>query len=164
MIVNFFRVFNAIVLWAIVILFLPKKSFKRYLPVTLFSSSILLIQSLLNILFKWWKVKGGTKFLIFDDLAFIFGPFFTINLWVFHFTYGKFSLYTLTNLVIDTIFGFILNPFFQKLGHYKLKNMNSFGLFLFYYLFSFINYGFQKYYEKPRTPEELISISEFERR
>ena len=152
---NFFRIVNAIILWAIVILFLPKRSFKRYLPVTLFSSSILLIQTLLNIIFKWWKVKGGIKLLIFDDLAFIFGPFFTINLWVFHFTYGKFSLYSLTNLVLDAIFGFLLNPLFQKVGHYKLKNINSFGLFLFYYLFSFINYGFQKLFEKPSTSKDI---------
>lgn len=73
---NFFRIVNAIVLWAIVLSFLPKLSFKKYFPVTLFCSCIFLIQSLLNPIFKWWDVKGGLKYRVFDDLAFIFGPFF----------------------------------------------------------------------------------------
>ncbi|MDQ0270957.1 hypothetical protein [Cytobacillus purgationiresistens] len=153
MAVNIFRIGNAIILWAMIIFFLPKRSFKRYLPVTLFTSCILLIETLLNLIFKWWKVKGGTKFIIFDDLAFIFGPFFTINLWIFHFTYGKFSLYALTNLVMDLLFAFPLNALFQRIGHYKLKKLNSFGLFLTYYALSFLNYGFQKFLEKPNSPE-----------
>ena len=148
LIANFFRIANAIVLWAIVIYFLPKKSFKRFLPVTLFCSCLLLIQTLLNPIFNWWKVKGGTKYMVFDALAFIFGPFFTINLWVFHFTYGKFSLYALSNLIMDLIFAFPLNAFFQKIGHYKLKKFNSKIIFLIFYSFSLLNYAFQKFFEK----------------
>lgn len=148
---NLFRIVNAIILWAIVIIFLPKQSFKRFLPVTLFTSCIIMIQSLLNLVFKWWRVKGGTKYLVFDDLAFLFGPFFTTNLWVFHLTYGKFPLYTLTNLVIDLLFAFPLNSLFQKIGHYKLKKISSLGLFIFYYVLSFVNYGFQKLMEKPSS-------------
>ena len=148
LIANFFRIANAIVLWAIVIYFLPKKSFIRFLPVTLFCSCLLLIQTLLNPIFNWWKVKGGTKYMVFDALAFIFGPFFTINLWVFHFTYGKFSLYALSNLIMDLIFAFPLNAFFQKIGHYKLKKFNSKIIFLIFYSFSLLNYAFQKFFEK----------------
>lgn len=76
MLANFFRIFNAIVLWAIVIIFLPKNSFKRFLPVTLFCSLLLLIVEMLSPIFNWWKVKGGYKFILFDALAFILGPFF----------------------------------------------------------------------------------------
>src|SRR5699024_1662933 len=126
---NFFRIVNAIVLWAGVILFLPKHSFKKYLPVTLFCTCILLIQSFLNPIFKWWDVKGGMKYRIFDDLAFIFGPFFTINLWVFHFTYGKISRYALSNLMIDLVYAYPLHKLFQKIGHYKSKKINSATLF-----------------------------------
>lgn len=149
MIVNFFRIFNAIVLWAIVIFFLPKKSFKRFLPVTLFCSCLLLIQTFLNPVFKWWKVKGGTKYMFFDALAFIFGPFFTINMWVFHFTYGKFPLYALCNLIMDLIFAYPFNTFFQNIGHYKLKKYDSKIIFTIFYSLALLNYGFQKFIEKP---------------
>jgi len=148
---NFFRIANAVVLWAIVIYFLPKQSFKRFLPVTLFCSCILLVQTLLNPIFKWWKVKGGTKYMVFDALAFIFGPFFTINLWVFHFTYGKFSLYALCNLIMDLIFAFPLSALFQKIGHYKLKKFTSKTIFLISYSLSLLNYAFQKFIEKNNT-------------
>lgn len=140
---NFFRIFNAIALWAIVLFFLPKNSFKRFLPVTLFCSCILLIETLLNLVFKWWKVKGGNKYFVFDSLAFIFGPFFTINLWVFHFTYGKFSLYALCNLIMDLLFSYPLNAFLQKIGHYKLKKFNSTILFLISYSLALLNYVFK---------------------
>ncbi|MFS0883186.1 hypothetical protein CHH83_25310 [Bacillus sp. 7586-K] len=148
MLATFFRIANAIGLWTIVLLFLPKQSFKRYLPVTLFCSCLLLIQTLLNVIFNWWKVGGGIKSMVFDALAFIFGPFFTMNLWVFHFTYGKFPLYAFCNLIIDLIFAYPFNWFFQKVGHYKLKKFNSLTLFLISYSLSFINYGFQKLIEK----------------
>lgn len=147
----FFRIANAIVLWTIVLLFLPKQSFKKYLPVTLFCSCILLIQTLLNSIFNWWKVKGGYKSMVFDALAFIFGPFFTINLWVFHFTYGKFSIYAIFNLIMDIVFAYPLNTLFQKIGHYKLKKFNSKTLFLISYSLSFVNYGFQKLIEKENS-------------
>lgn len=145
---NFFRIINAIILWAMVVFFLPKQSFKRYLPVTLFSSSMLLILTLLNLIFKWWKVKGGSKYIVIDALAFIFGPFFTTNLWVFHFTYNKFSLYAFSNLIMDLIFAYPLNALFQKIGHYKLKKFNSTTMFMISYSMAFINYGFQKFIEK----------------
>jgi hypothetical protein len=151
MLASFFRIFNAIVLWAIVIFFLPRKSLKRFLPVTLFCSCILLIESLLNFVFKWWKVKGGTKYTVFDALAFIFGPFFTINLWVFHFTYGKFSLYAVCNLIMDLLFAYPLNAFFQKIGHYKLKKFNSTIIFLISYSLALLNYGFQMVIEKSNS-------------
>lgn len=155
LIVNVFRIVNAIVLWALVIFSLPKQSFKRYLPVTLFCSCLLLVQTLLNPIFNWWKVKGGTKFMIFDALAFIFGPFFTVNLWVFHFTYGKFPLYVLCNFIMDLIFAYPLNAFFQKIGHYKFKKFTSFILFCISFSYALLNYGFQKLIEKPDTPNTL---------
>ncbi|SFE75442.1 hypothetical protein SAMN05192532_103406 [Alteribacillus iranensis] len=142
---SFFRIVNAIVLWAIVFRFLPKRSFQKYAPVTLFCTCIFLIQSLLNFIFNWWDVKGGLKYKVFDDLAFIFGPFFTINLWVFHFTYGKFSLYAVSNLIMDLIYAYLLNPLFQKIGHYKLKGYNSTVLFLKTYTLAMLNYGFQMF-------------------
>ena len=93
--------------------------------------------------------------MVFDALAFIFGPFFTINLWVFHFTYGKFSLYALCNLIMDVVFAYILNPFFQKIGHYKLTKFNSTTLFCISYSLALLNYGFQKLFEKTDSSDSI---------
>ncbi|WP_233435198.1 hypothetical protein [Cytobacillus kochii] len=92
--------------------------------------------------------------MLFDALAFILGPFFTINLWVFHFTYGKFPLYATTNLIMDVIFTYLLTPLFEKIGHFKLKKFTRTGILILYYFLALLNYGFQKYIEKPVEPME----------
>ncbi|MCM3124315.1 MULTISPECIES: stage III sporulation protein AF [unclassified Mesobacillus] len=160
MLANFFRIFNAVVLWTITSIFLPKQSFKRYLPVTLFCSFLLLTVEMISPIFNWWDVKGGYKYRVFDALAFILGPFFTVNLWVFHFTFGKFSVYAISNLVMDLIFAYIFVPIFQKIGHFKFKNFTSTKIFLLYYSFGLLNYAFQKYFEKPAAKENTPIISE----
>jgi hypothetical protein len=93
-------------------------------------------------------VKGGIKYMFFDALAFIFGPFFTINLWVFHFAYGKFWLYTSINLVMDLVFAYPLSRLFQRMGHYKLMKFNSTIIFIISFSLSLLNYAFQKFVEK----------------
>ncbi|SFQ35367.1 hypothetical protein SAMN05518683_13116 [Salibacterium halotolerans] len=86
--------------------------------------------------------------MVFDALSFIFGFFFTINLWVFHFTYGRFALYVVVNFLIDLLFAYPLNRLFQKIGHYKLKNMNAAAMFFISFSLALVNYGFQKFMEK----------------
>lgn len=125
--------------------FLPKSVVKKFLPVTFFSASLLLIETLLSLIFKWWKVKGGLKSLVADALGFIFGPFAAINIWIFHLTQKRFLVYTLVNLIMDLIFAFPLNAFFQKVGFYKFKNFTSIHLFIIAYGLSFLNYWFQKF-------------------
>lgn len=142
--ISFFRICMILISWSS-LLFLPKSVVKRFLPVTFFSASILLIETLLSLIFKWWKVKGGLNALVADALGFIFGPFLAINIWIFHLTHKKFLVYTLVNLLMDFLFAFPLNAFFQKVGFYKLKKFTSIHLFLISYALSFFNYWFQKY-------------------
>lgn len=86
--------------------------------------------------------------MIFDALSFIFGAFFTTNLWVFHLTYGRFILYAGLNLIMDLIFAYPLSSFFQKIGHYKFKKFNSKIIFVISYSLALLNYGFQTYIQK----------------
>lgn len=152
--VLFFRIAIVIISWCSII-FLPKASFRKYLTVTLFSACVLLAETMLAFSFKWWKTKGGVKYMVFNAFSFIFGPFFAINMWIFHFSNGRFLLYTLINLVMDLIFAFPLNIFFQKIGAYKLTKFKPKHLFYSAFTYSFINYGFQKLVEKGEvTPTE----------
>ena len=139
-----FRIGMFMISWTSIML-LPKKEVKKYLPVTFFSASILLTETVLSTVFKWWKVKGGQKSLIINALSFIFGPFFAINIWIFHFTKNKFFPYVLVNLVFDLLFAYPLNILFQKVGFYKLTKFKSIHLFLTAFLYSFANYWFHNY-------------------
>ncbi|MBQ6448220.1 hypothetical protein KGR20_18505 [Cytobacillus oceanisediminis] len=140
----FLRICMVLISWGS-LLFLPKSIIKKFIPVTFFSASILLVETLLSLIFKWWKVKGGLNSLVADALGFIFGPFVVINIWIFHLTHKRFLVYTLVNLIMDLIFAYPLNAFFQKVGFYKLKKFTSIHLFLTSYGLSFLNYWFQKF-------------------
>jgi len=132
----------------VTVFFIPKKSFYQFLPVTLFSTIFLLIEGLFSIEYRWWKVKSGIPGMIHNALSFILGPYFIGNILIFHFTYKKFWLYALINLIMDLLIAYPLNYFFQKQGFYKLKNAKPSFLFITSYIYSLINYGFQKLLEK----------------
>ncbi|MEH7236773.1 hypothetical protein [Bacillus sp. JJ1562] len=141
------RIGMILVSWTTV-LFLPKKSFFKFLPVTLFSTTVLLTEYLLGIPHKWWKAKGGIKTIANNGLTFIFGPYFIGNMWIFHLTYKKFWLYSLINLVLDYILAFPLNAYFEKINLYKLKKIRPIHLFLLSLTYSFLNYGFQLFIDR----------------
>lgn len=145
--VNIYRAAGFLLSW-ISILLLPGRSFKKFVPVTLFSALLLFTETLLADRLGWWRVKGGRKYLWIDALIFIFGPFFAANMWIFHLSNKKSLIYTLVNLIADLFFAFPLNRFFQKAGFYRLKKFNSSKLFAVAYGLSFINYGFQKIWER----------------
>ena len=56
--------------------YLPKKSFVKYLPVTLFSSSILLSEMFYLTIHKLWKAKGGAGVMTCNTSVLIVGPYF----------------------------------------------------------------------------------------
>ncbi|HJV44964.1 MAG TPA: hypothetical protein VJ824_04470 [Bacillota bacterium] len=126
---------------------LPKKSFVKYLPVTLFSTSFLLAQIYYLTVHKLWKAKGGISVMVCNTFVLIVGPFFFANLLVFHFAKGKFLLYSLINIIADFIYAFPIMALFRKLGFFKLKLSSP----VFYSIIvsnAFVNYIFQKFYEK----------------
>ncbi|MEK3857476.1 hypothetical protein [Cytobacillus sp. FSL H8-0458] len=147
----FFRIALILISWATAI-FLPKGSLFKYLPVTLFSSLIILTEYLLGGPRKWWKAKGGAKTIANNGLTFTFGPYFVGNLWIFHLAYKKFWLYTLLNLIFDYLLAYPLNSFFEKINLYRLNKIKPIHLFLFSLSYSFVNYGFQLILDKsPNT-------------
>ena len=145
--INLFRIGLILISWTTVI-FLPKKIFFKYLPVTLFSSIIILIEYLWGGPRNWWKAKGGIKAVANNGLTFTFGPYFVGNLWIFHLTYGKFWLYTIVNLLADFLLAYPLNTFFEKINLYKLKKIGPIHLFILSLVYSFANYGFQLVLDK----------------
>ncbi|MGG0737069.1 hypothetical protein [Niallia taxi] len=133
--------------WSTIFL-LPKKSFSKFLPVTIFSTVVLLVEDMIGRTYKLWKVKGGKRGATNNALTFIFGPFFVANLWTFHFTYGRFWVYTIFNLLFDLVFAYPLHYFLDKLGLYKLKKVKPIFLFYTAFAYSMLNYGFQMFLDK----------------
>lgn len=128
--------------------FLPKKSFYKYLPVSLFTSTLVLGVCALSISKKLWVIKGNKTTRILNDLSFVFGAFFAGTMWIFHFTYGKFRNYITLNLFMNLLLSYPLSYLFQKLKIFKYENMKGKQIFLTYFGFSFIIYGYQLLLDK----------------
>ncbi|WP_066067075.1 hypothetical protein [Neobacillus soli] len=142
------RISLFLVSWLSVI-FLPdkKKLFVKYLPVTLFSSMILMCEIFFFTTHKWWKVKGGQKNMTHTAFLLLFGPYIVLNIWVFYLSKGKFLLYALINIVGDLIYAFPVIALFKKLNIFTIKVKSSY-FFLLVLADAFLNYGFQKVYER----------------
>ena len=146
MLKNSIRIF--IVLCSIIAaVFLPKKSYIKYLPVTLFSSCVLLLEIFYFTVHKLWKVKGGASAMVCDVLILILGPYLFANYWVFHLSKGKFFLYSFINILADLIYAFPINTLFRKLKFFKIK-VSSSMFFTLIVTNAFLNYTFQKLFEK----------------
>lgn len=139
---NIIRIIQLILPW-ISIVFLPKRSFKHYLPVSIFASLLVTGMCLLAVPYKWWIVKGGWKFKLLNDGSFILGPFLVGTLWIFHFTFGNLKRYFWVNLIMDTLFSFPLSYLFQKLKLFKLVNFRHKHIFFSFITFSLIIYGYE---------------------
>ena len=125
------------------LIFLPKKSFYKYLPVSIFTSVLVLSVCALSIPYKLWVIKGNKTTKILNDLSFVFGSFFAGTMWIFHLTFGKFKQYFALNLLMNLFLSYPLSYVFQKLRVYRLVSFKSKHVFLTYFGFSFIIYGFQ---------------------
>ncbi len=132
---------------ALSLVFIPKKSLVRYLPVILFSSVTLLAEILYFTTHKLWKVKKGQKGMTSTALSLVFGPYFVSNLWIFHLSKGKFFKYFLFNIVADLIYAYPLMSLIRKLNFFQLK-ISSFKFFLLINTNAYMNYAFQKMYER----------------
>ncbi|THE13855.1 hypothetical protein E1I69_06510 [Bacillus timonensis] len=159
MIKNSIRVF--IVLCSVVAaVLLPKKSYIKYLPVTLFSSVVLMFEVFYFTVHKLWKVKGGAGAMVCDAMIFMLGPYVFANFWVFHLSKGKFLPYTIINLIADWIFAFPLIKLLGKLRFFKLT-ISSAQLFTLFSLNALMNFIFNTFYEICIAPRQTMSYQEY---
>ena len=144
---NLLRLVMLLLSWSTLLLY-PKRSFKRFLPVTLFVTGLVSVLLVLSHPYKLWKVSGGIGTRLFNDLSFTLGPFFAANLWVFKLAYGSIWQYLGINLVIDYLLAFPLSNLFKKMDIYHLNRLTPLYFFSVIYSFAILAYGFQFYFQK----------------
>lgn len=145
---------NKIVLWVIFIgpwltlFFLKKEDIKRYMPVAIFATFLMMMYNVYAFNEKHWVINVA----IFPSLRPLFasgilGGFPVITLWIFHFTYGRFWLYLTANIILDFMFAvFPIHYLFQDvLGIYTLIKITSWGRFVLFVILSVIIYGYFKW-------------------
>ncbi|MBS4172675.1 hypothetical protein [Bacillus sp. FJAT-49736] len=128
--------------------FIGSKTFKRFLPGSLFMCFYLIIEGIIGEKNKWWWFPIRIKPNVLGEFPLIFGPFLVGSIWIFKYTFGKFALYMKTNLLIDAFFTYILLHYFKKVGYVSLVRFSKFKLSILFLIKSVVMYGFQFFYEK----------------
>jgi hypothetical protein len=111
-----------IVLWAffllpwISLIFMKKPAIRRYMPVALFATLINTIIYQVAWTYDWWKYKE-TLF-SWDKVVqmhTVYGFFLVGTIWIFYFTFRKFWLFVIVNLIVDCIYSFGFRALWKKL-------------------------------------------------
>lgn len=134
---------------------LKKSEVKRFLPSGLF---MVLIVKFVNIIARkrkwwWWYEKLHPE--LPGVFPFMWGPFLIGSLWILKFTYQKFFRYMFLNLIVDSLFTFVLVDWLTKLGIASLVRLKKIQLSLIFLILSVVLYGLQMGREKCKAIYEL---------
>ncbi len=140
--------------WALLVvpwltlLFMKKEHIKRYMPVALLGSLLVTLWNEFAYSFNWWSFKTTLVPSLIVNISFVYGVFLVGTIWIFYFTYRKFWLFLLTNIVIDGFLAFPVNYMFEQVGLYRLVNYNSWNIWFTAAGLSVVLYVYQRWQEE----------------
>ncbi|WP_078379846.1 hypothetical protein [Sutcliffiella halmapala] len=126
---------------------------KRFIPGAAFICLYLIFEGMVAEKRKWWWFPVSIKPNVLAEFPLIFGGFLVGSLWILKYTFGNFYLYLKVNLIIDTIFSYLMIDWFKKLGYVTLVRLTKFQLSIVFLVKSIVMYGFQYMYEKVATKQ-----------
>ncbi|MFH5779086.1 hypothetical protein [Heyndrickxia oleronia] len=128
--------------------FIPKKSLKKYLPVTIFSTLITVTVSFIGHHYNFWGLRGSSRKRMWNLLSII--AYFSIGcLWIFHLTFGKLKLYLLINLLNNFVYAYLVIPLFEKLNFITYVKFKKIHHVIVAMIYSLLIYGYQLIYKNP---------------
>ncbi|WP_165352621.1 hypothetical protein [Bacillus infantis] len=132
------------------LLFIGKRSFKRYG----IAGAIISIFEITNHLYgrhkKWWKFYDQPKSFIRDELPFDIGPYMPVSLWILKYSYGNFKKFILLNALFHMVFAWVFLPFLKKVKIVRLTRISYFQFFLYIHYKAYLLYALQHLIEKMR--------------
>ncbi|KQX62961.1 hypothetical protein ASD40_29465 [Paenibacillus sp. Root444D2] len=128
---------------------MKKKSIYRYMPVCIFSVLLVTIVYEIGYTYKLWILKDAiVPWGYVTNTAFAYGIFLVGTLWVFHFTFGRFWLYVVANLLLDAFYAFVFHRIEEKLGIADLVSVKHYHILLIMVGLSLILYPYQLWQER----------------
>lgn len=128
------------------------KAIKRFLPASVCMCLYLVAEGRFAQARKWWWFPFTIRPNVLAEFPLIFGPFLVGALWILKFSYGKFNLYLLINIIVDSLFTYIGLDWLRKMGYISLIRLSKFKLSIVFLIKTFLLYGFQILFER-RTAE-----------
>lgn len=129
------------------LLLLKKDTVKRFIPVAIFTALLMTIYNDVADSLKWIVIKENVVPWVSTFIPFVYGAFLVATIWIFSFTYGRFLVYLLTNIVADFIFMFLVSSWYESLGLYEFVNRSRWNIFVDLALISVVIYGYQRWHE-----------------
>lgn len=124
------------------------KTIKRFLPGAIFMALYVTLEGAFATKRRWWWFPINAKPNVLGEMPLILGPFFVGSLWILKYTYNRFFLYFIVNLIIDSFFTYFMVGWLKKIGYVSLYRINKVQLSLIFMIKSLVLYGFQSIYEK----------------
>lgn len=126
---------------------LGNRTFKRYAPAAAFICAFTKVIDIYGEKKKWWKFYRGIP--PFDSMNFFnLGPYFVTSLWILKMTYGKFTIYLFSNIILHICFIFLGG--LKLVKHFKfftLVRLTKIQYFFIDVIRAFLLYGFQILYD-----------------
>ena len=130
------------------LLFIGKRSMKRYS----FAGIFIVIFEIINHLYghkrHWWKFYDKRRAFIRDELPFSVGPYMPLSMWILKFSYGNFKKYVFLNVISDGLFAFLIIDVLKKLKIISLGRLNHIQFFIYLHFKAYLLYGVQYLIEK----------------
>lgn len=147
------KVFNVLIIlipW-LSLIFIGKRSFKRYSFASVFIGIFEIINHLYGHKRKWWKFYDKPQLFIRDELPFDIGPYLPMSMWFLKFSYGNFKKFVLINAIANGVFAFGIIPMLKVFKIVRLKRLNYFQFFIYIHYKAYILYGVQYLFEKVKV-------------
>jgi hypothetical protein len=129
------------------LLFIGKRSLKRYSVAGLFIVILEIINHLYGHKRKWWKFYDKPKSFIKDELPFSVGPYMPLSMWLLKLSYGNFKKFVLLNVIADGMFAFVVMDVLKKFKIIRLNKLNRFQFFIYIHYKAYLLYGVQYLFE-----------------
>lgn len=112
---------NQLILWSMFIvpwlslLLMKKEDVKRFMPLGLFTLSLGIVVTEIGVTTGLWVLQE-TTFPLAVIPTYIYGIFPVTAMWIFKFTYGRFWIFLITELVLNISYVTILLPWIASRG------------------------------------------------
>lgn len=112
---------NQVLLWSTLVVpwltlfFMKKSDVKRFMPLALFTLTIIVIVIQMGITTGLWIIRE-TTFPLVAIPTYVYGFYPVVAMWIFKFTYGRFWKYLITELVVNFILAMFLLPWLDRRG------------------------------------------------
>jgi hypothetical protein len=99
------------------------------MPAALFTAITTILIIDMGVRINWWIIRE-TIYPLYEVLPLSFGVFLAMDIWILKYTYGRFWLYTIVQVLLGFVFIFLVQPWLSLRGIWVRTNVTNFLAYL----------------------------------